>query len=352
MKLLEKMALMAALAGLAPQAGAESYHVTFSAAHAAHLPWIRTIKEVFMPEVDKRLKAAGGKDAITWNEGFGTLAKVGGELDAVEKGIAEMGHVYTIFEPSRMPLHAVTFMAPFGSDDPRLVSKIIYELHDELPELSGAWLNHKQMMLGAVAVDTDYLMTTFPVKSIADLKGRKMGAAGSLALWIAGIGAVPVNGDFSTHYNNVKTGVYDGLVVLSTGAYPTKLHQVAPYITRIDLGSMSTSYISVNKAFYDKLPAYLQAIVKEAGKEYTTRTAALLFNLAKDFDQKMAAEGAKVSQLSAEERRKWANTMPNIARNWVERNEPRGIPAAKVLSAYMQKLRDNKVELVRDWDKK
>lgn len=341
-----------ALAAGPAETKAETYNVTVSAAHAAHLPWIRTIKEVFMPEVDRRLKVAGGKDSMAWTEGFGTLAKVGGELDAVANGIAEMGHVYTIFEPARMPLHAVTFMAPFGSDDPRVVSKIIYELHQGLPELSGAWLQHKQMILGNVAVDTDYIMTTFPVKSIADLKGRKMGAAGSLALWLSGIGAVPVNGDFSTHYNNVKTGVYDGLIVLSTGAYPTKLHQVAPYTTRIDLGSMSTSAISVNKAFYDKLPSYIQTILKEAGKEYTQKTAALLFNLAKDFDQKMAAEGAKISRLPAEERRKWATTMPNIAKAWVDRNEARGIPAGKVLAAYMQKLRDNKVELVREWDKK
>jgi TRAP-type C4-dicarboxylate transport system substrate-binding protein len=207
-------------------------------------------------------------------------------------------------------------------------------------------------MLGIVSVDTDYIMATFPVKSIADLKGRKIGAAGSLALWIQGIGGVPVNGDFSTHYNNVKTGVYDGLIALSSGAYPTKLHQVAPYITRIDLGSMTTSAISVNKAFYDGLPADVQKVLREAGKEYTTRTAALLLNVAKDFEEKMVAEGANVSRLPAEERRKWANSMPNIALAWVERNEARGVPARKVLSAYMQKLRENKVELVRDWDRK
>jgi DNA-binding transcriptional ArsR family regulator len=93
-------------------------------------------------------------------------------------------------------------------------------------------------------------------------------------------------------------------------------------------------------------------VLREAGREYTTRTAALLLNVAKDFEQKMEAEGAKVSRMSADERRKWANSMPNIALAWVERNEARGLPARKVLTAYMQKLRENNVELVRDWDKK
>ena len=43
--------------------------------------------------------------------------------------------------------------------------------------------------------------------------------------------------------------------------------------------------------------------------------------------------------------------MPNIAQDWVKRNEERCEPAKKVLVAYMAKLRAAKVELVRDWDK-
>jgi TRAP-type C4-dicarboxylate transport system substrate-binding protein len=341
-----------AFAGGIPGAGAETFKVTFSAAHGTQLPWIRMIKEYYIPEVDARLKAAGGKDSIVWTEAFGgTLAKVGGELDAVENGISEMGFVYTIFEPAKLPLLAVTFMAPFGSDDAATVSRIMYELHQEMPELAGQWLKHKQVFLAALATDTDYILTTFPVNKVADLKGRKMGASGSLSLWAAGIGAVPVQGDFATHYNNVKTGVYDGLIAFTTGMYPAKLHQVAPFATRIDLGSMMIGALSVNKAFYDRLPPYMQQILRDVGREYTARIAGLLTKLATGFEQKMQAEGAKFSRLPPEERRKWANTMPNIAADWVKRNEARGVPARKVLTAYMKKLRENKVELVRDWDK-
>ena len=336
----------------ATPATADNFSVTFSAGHGTQLPWIRLIKDYYIPEVDKRLKEAGGKHSISWKEAFGgTLAKVGGELAAVEEGIAEMGWVYTIFEPSKMPLHAVTFMAPFGSDDAKLVSRIVYELNQEVPELANEWTKHKQVFLASVATDTDYILTKFPVAKIDDLKGRKMGASGSLSLWIDGIGGVPVQGDFATHFNNVKTGVYDGLIAFTTGFYPNKLHTVAPYATRIDLGSMVIGCLSVNKAFFDKLPPEVQKIVKDVGKDYQDRVSGLLMTVAKDFEKKMADEGAKFSQLTPDERKRWANTMPNIAKNWVDRNEARGTAASKVLAAYMQKLRDNKVELVRDWDK-
>ena len=333
-------------------AQAETFKVTFSAGHGTQLPWIRMIKEFYMPEVDKRLLAAGGKHSIAWNEAFGgTLAKIGGELDAVENGIAEMGYVYTIFEAAKLPLLAVPFMAPFGSDDPVLVSKIMTEMHDEMPEMAGQWLKHKQIFISAVTSDTDYILTTFPVNTLADLKGKKMGASGSLSLWAAGGGAVPVQGDFATHFNNIKTGVYDGLIAFTTGMYPAKLHQVAPYATRIDLGSMMFGALSINKAFYDKLPPDVQKIIREVGREYTVKIAEQLMILAAGFEKKMAEEGAKFTKFPAEERKKWANTMPNIAKNWVDANEKRQVPAGKVLNAYMKKLRDNKVQLVRDWDK-
>jgi TRAP-type C4-dicarboxylate transport system substrate-binding protein len=333
-------------------ARAANFSVTFTAAHGTQLPWIRLIKEFYIPEVDKRLKAAGGQHTITWTEAFGgTVAKVGGELDVLREGVAEMGYVYTIFEPAKLPLLSVTFMAPFGSDDARTITKIMMELNQELPEVVAQWASHRTVNLATVATDTDYILTKFPVTSLADLKGKKMGASGSLSLWMSGGGMVPVQGDFATHFNNVKTGVYDGLVAFSTGFYPSKLHQVAPYATRIDLGSMSIGALAANKAFFDGLPPEVQKILREVGIEYSYKVADTVTGLAKVFEQKMTEEGAKFSRLPAEERKKWAMGMPNIGKNWVENNESRGIPARKVFAAYLQKLRDNKVELVRQWDK-
>ena len=343
--------VIACLSALSPAVNAETFKVTISAAHGPQLPWIGMIKNFMIPEVDKRL-AAGGKHNIVWNEAFGgTLAKVGGELDAVGSGVAEMGFVYTIFEPAKLPLLAVSFMAPFGSDDPRVLNKIMYEMNDEMPEMASQWTRHNQIFLAALSTDTDYLLTNFPVNSIADLKGKKIGAAGSLALWVNGINAVPVHGDFATHFNNIKTGVYDGLIAFTTGMYPPKLHQVAPYATRVDLGSMMIGAVTINKAFHDRLPPDVRKIIKDVGKEYNVRIAEQLQSLAGDFEKKMKDEGAKFTKLPDEERRKWATTMPNIAKNWADANAKRNLPAPKVLTAYMKKLRDNNVQLVRDWDK-
>jgi TRAP-type C4-dicarboxylate transport system substrate-binding protein len=94
-----------------------------------------------------------------------------------------------------------------------------------------------------------------------------------------------------------------------------------------------------------------QKVFRDVGVEYSHKVSATMKGLADVFEKKMADEGAKISTFPAAERKKWAMTMPNIATDWVKRNEERGTPAKKVLEAYMAKLRAADVQLVRDWDK-
>ena len=351
-KILLSAALIASTAALAATAQAKTYNITFAGGHGTHLPWMKAIKDFYIPEVDKRLAAAGGKDKIVWTEAFGgTLAKVGGVLEAVQEGVADMGMVYTIFEPAKLPLMSVTFMAPFGSSDVTLISKIMVEMNAEMPELKAHWAKQNQVFLGDIAADTDHTWTKFPVHTLADYKGRKLGASGSLSLWANGIGAVAVQGDFATHYNNIKTGVYDGLIAFTTGIFPIKIYEVAPYMTKVNLGSMSIGAITINKKLFDSMSPETQKILRDVGVEYSQRVSATMQKLAGVFEKKMADYGTHISVFPPAERKKWAMTMPNIAANWVKFNEQRGVPAKKILEAYMNKLRANHVELVRDWDK-
>jgi hypothetical protein len=51
------------------------------------------------------------------------------------------------------------------------------------------------------------------------------------------------------------------------------------------------------------------------------------------------------------ERKRWATMMPNIAKEWAEAQESRGLPGRAVLTAYMDELRALKTEMIREWDK-
>jgi hypothetical protein len=65
----------------------------------------------------------------------------------------------------------------------------------------------------------------------------------------------------------------------------------------------------------------------------------------------MQAEGATVTSLSAADKQRWIDGLPNIAGRWVEASEARGIPAGEVLQIYMDAIRSRGGRPLRDWDR-
>ncbi|MFT5182819.1 MAG: hypothetical protein ACI8S3_002712, partial [Alphaproteobacteria bacterium] len=50
-------------------------------------------------------------------------------------------------------------------------------------------------------------------------------------------------------------------------------------------------------------------------------------------------------------RQKWADTMPNVAKDWVDSLEKKGLPGKVVLKSYMDTMRANNQPILRQWDK-
>ena len=65
----------------------------------------------------------------------------------------------------------------------------------------------------------------------------------------------------------------------------------------------------------------------------------------------MKKRGAKFYDMPESERTRWAKAMPNIALDWVRKNEARGHPARAVLTNYMAQMRKHNLPILRDWEK-
>ena len=322
---------------------------------AGHPPiflWVTLARDYIIPEVDKRLAEAGGKDKITWNQAYGgTIAKIGGALEAIEEGVADMGFVGTIFEAAKMPLHNVSYMTPFGTDDIFAVVDTMNELQAKIPELNQEWTKHNQVYLGGAALDTYGVLTNFPVKSVDDIKGHKLAAPGPSANWIKGTGAVAVAANLNTYYNGIQTGVFEGTLTFMTAASAIKVHEVAPNICMVNFGAQYAGGISINKDVFESFPPYMQKIFKEVGQEYTVRLAKAQADRAAASMKTMEEGGAKVTVLSQEERKKWADMLPNVPQDWVKSMEEKGLPGKAMLAGFLDGLRKRGAKLPRDWDK-
>lgn len=340
-------ATAAALALLAPVAGAEEINLTISASHAIQIPWVAPLHEVIVAKANERLKAKGSENSITWNESYGgALYNFGDTLEAVGDGITDAGWIGALWEESKMPYDNLTYFTPFATDDYGLQMQVFNRLYHEVPALKAEWEDNNVVFLGATGADTYHLYTTFPVNSVEDLKGRKILAPGPTAPWMAAIGAVPVNGALPTYYNQIETGVADGTLSIVTGAHPLKLHEVAPYVTLVGVGANFIGGFGVNKDIWDGLPEDVRQVLTELGPEYSARNAEILKDRYDTILAELAADPkVTLTTLPAAERQKWVDALPDLAGQWAA-----NLPEGKVmLDAYMAALRDAGITPARDW---
>lgn len=332
-------------------ASAEEFDVTIVAGHPPVFRWVKHASQTFIPAVNAALEGTG--NSINWNEQYGgSLAKVGDELEAVEEGLAEIGLVSSLFDPAKLSVQNVTYFTPFVSSDATRISEWIDHLHNENADFRASWEeNGLEYLGGAIGIDDYLLMTNFPVNSIADLEGKKIGAPGPAVNWLEGTGAVGVSGNLTTYYNEIKTGVYDGVIVFASAALPGKLYEVAPYITKVGFGAQYAGGLAANKEWYDGLPEVVQKALKDAAE--ADRIA-----YHKDLDEAvtgglkaMEEAGATITEVDQAFREQWASGMDNVAKAWAERLDSEGKPGTSVLKIYMDTMREAGAEPVRDWDK-
>ena len=343
-------AVLGLMAGTSP-ASAKIYKLTAGSSHPPIVPWVATIKNLVVPESRKRVAALGTGDSIQWTEAYaGALYNFKNTLEGVENGLADLGWVGTLWEPIKMPLMNVTFYAPFATGNLDVLNKVGWQLN-ALPAFKKEWDKHNQVMLGVQVADTYNMFTTFPLKSLADLKGKKIYGPDALAGWLEGTGAVAVNGGLPVYYNGVKTGVADGGIVITTGMLPFKLHEVAKYITVVDLGGPISGALTMNKDTWNSLPASIKDIFTKLGREYSEVQSGIIKKNATKFLKVMASQGAIVSTFPEAERRKWAHALPNIAKQWADPLEKKGIPAREAMKTFMDGIRAAGGHPLRDWDK-
>lgn len=344
------LAATLALAGASAAQAQQTIRLTAAAGHPPVFLWVKLVDEYFIPEVDKRLAAAGGKHKVEWTRAWGgTLIKLGAESKGIGDGVADLGFVSTIFEAAKFPTQNVSYYAPFGTDDIGVVTQVVNQMQERLPAMGQAWSKNQLVYLGGAALDAYHLWTNFPVNSVDDLKGKKITAPGPAANWIKGTGAVAVAGNLNTYYEDIKSGVSNGVITFATGAWGAKVHEVAPYITKVNFGAQYAGGLAMNKARFDKLPPEVQKVMREVGAEYSQRFAAAQAAAASGLLKKMEEAGAKISELPAAERTRWADTLPPIAKTWAADLQAKGLPGDQVLHGYMDGLKKAGSHPARDW---
>lgn len=332
--------------------GAETIRMTVIDAYAPAALWVRVFIDYYIPEVDRRLAETGNYE-IDWNKAFGgTVAKTGGVLEALQYGLADIGIVTTPFHPDKIPFYNISYVTPMVTADVGLVARTVDELVARYPELRKVWDDYRQVFLTtAGSIDTYQVLMAERHDTLEQYRGRRISGVGLNLRYLEGVGAAAVSSNLGDFYNNIATGLTDGTITWPEAAVSYKLYEVAPYMVDVRFGAVTSKVITVSQRTWERLPGEVREVLAEVAIDYRDE-------LARETDRRAAASrvefeerGGIIVPLSVQQRKAWADSLPNMAREWALDLERRGLPGRRILTDYMDIMRANGQPIVRHWDR-
>jgi len=344
-------ATAALLAGSPVAFGQETLNLTIASGHPEVFLWVKHLKETFVPTVDAEL-AKTGNVKINWTQAYGgTIVKLGSETEAFQQGIIDVAMMSGVFDPAKMGLLNLTYAMPFGPADPRAVTAAVEKA---LVETEGALAALEETtgvvyIGGGISIDDYNIGATKAFAKIADMDGVKIGGAGPNLAWLAGTGAVGVQGSFVSFYNDIKTGVYDGYIGWMTAGGPAKLYEVAPNWNQVGFGAMYIGGLGVSKMQWDSFSDEVKAAFRVGAAAYTEAYFNEQDARYESSKKTMLENGGTVVELDPAERSEGIKALPNPTTAWAAAAEARGEPGKKVLEAYRDNLKAGGFEFERDY---
>ncbi|WP_306027323.1 TRAP transporter substrate-binding protein DctP [Stappia sp. MMSF_3263] len=340
---------VALLAATAMEAQADTFLLRMGGGHTTGLTYVATYDTFFADEVTKRVKEKAGHDIRFIKAWGGSVAKVDGAIEAVQRGTLDIGLSPIGFEQSRAALLNYSAMVPFTTADPVLQGRVATRMLDEVPSLQKSMKPYNAHILSMMVTEAYGLATNFDWTSIDELKGRRIAMAGTNAPLFVPIEAVPVNLGIGEHYQAMQTGLAEGSLFFISGMEAFRLKEVASTFTRTGFGSLSTFVAFMNEDTRARLPEEVVKIIDEVAAEAAIMVAARSAERDKAVAERLEAEGITVRDLSDEERARWAKAVAGIPANSVAGLADREYPTADVLKAYIRILAEEGYSFPTDY---
>ena len=175
------------------------------------------------------------------------------------KGVADLGY---ISPRTGYPLMLGSLGFPYGVGDWKVVARIYEDLRKDFPQIDAEWAKMKVM---AYSVSSNYqLISTKPVRSVADFKGMMVKATGGYVDVIKDLGGDGVFIPMGETYMGLQKGTIDACLAPLSTVSAFKFNEVAKYVTMLDLTSAVRPTRAMNLDKYNSMPANVKAILDKS----------------------------------------------------------------------------------------
>ncbi len=338
---------VAAAALSVPAAYADSITIRIGAGQPmAPLEPIFMAHNYLVPKVKERVEKET-KHQVTFIETYGgTVAGPFDVLEAVEKGLFDIGLWCACFEPTKAVHLAYHYFVPFVTDDPMTQYKITRQAYKEFPDWTDSISKkYNQRWLGYGTFSSYGLGTKFKWTKMKDLEGHKIAGAGPNLPWLKFTGATPVQTSLNEAYNSLQSGVYEGVVIFPPAWLGFKLNETAKVFTNVGWGATSIYQMSMNNDSWKKLPPEIQKIISEESETWMVKVAEESTKRFGTSVKKLKETGSTVLELPFEERAVMAKALGGWPDENAKKFDAEGLPGTKLFRRYLEIAETSGVKL-------
>lgn len=312
------------LAASFPAHAAEPVRLRF-----ANFPAAATFPCIAMEEwakvITDRVAKAGGAVNVETFPG-GTLLEAKNMVRGVMQGQADIGCISLAYHPGAYPFMSV-FELPLGFSSAEKVSRVMWETYSR----------HQPKELAKIKVIALYssapsqIMSAKPVKTMAEMKGLTLRAAGILADVAAAVGASPVSMPQSDAPEALQKGVVAGVFSSYDVLKDYNFAESCRYGLSVD-GPVYPFMVFMNKKKWDSLPENVQKAIMDYAPEHSEWTGKYV-----DEHGKRAVEwsaktyGFSLTEMSAEGKKEFRETAKPVIEAWAKKAGDKGVDANALL---------------------
>jgi TRAP-type transport system periplasmic protein len=226
--------------------------------------------EGFNKFFDKVMKRSNGQVEIQTFMGSSLLGPKD-IYDGVVKGTVDIGLTMPGYNTGKFPEMELVEM-PHGYVSAFVSSHVANDYFNQYNPKEYS----QTKMLYWFASPPSVIICNKPVRTLADLKGLKIRGTARVGEIVSALGAVPQSTAAGEVYTSISKNVIDGIMWPISTLDEWKLADLKPKILNSwQIGAVFAFYTVMNKNTWDKLPANIQTIFKEAAEEMITEHAAL-----------------------------------------------------------------------------
>lgn len=292
-----------------------------------HHAWAEEISERIRTETPHSLE-------FEWHYA-GALLSMPELYEGTAQGVADIATTCPSYTPGVFPVTDAFEQPGFLNDNALVSSVTIHEAWKQSELLQEEYANVKVMHFWATGPG-DFMANT-PIRSMEDLQGLDIRAVGGTMSWVEALGANPVSFGMGASYENIETGVVDGLLAPTDTLKGFRLAEVTNYITKCP-GTYNIVFMKImNWDTWNSLPPSVQKIFNEVNEKYVLEYGRLRTDhtvLGQEYG--VSEHGMEVIELDPDEYQRWVDLIEPIMDAWVKKANTAGLPGQEIMDMALE----------------